>query len=53
MLNISWTFFISSKDLENQQLKVGLVLIDVFSKYATVRPIASKDPPDVLARIMG
>ena len=28
------------------------MLTDVFSKYATVRPIKSKDPPDVLAGIM-
>ena len=45
-------FFISSKDLENQKFRIGLVLIDIFSKYATVIPIKSKEPPDVLAGIM-
>ena len=45
-------FFISSKDLENQKFRIGLVLIDIFSKYATVIPVKSKEPPDVLAGIM-
>ena len=45
-------FFISSKDLDQQKFRIGLVLIDVFSKYATVIPIKSKEPPDVLAGIM-
>ena len=42
-------FFISKKDLENQKFRIGLVLIDIFSKYATVIPIKSKEPPDMLA----
>ena len=29
-----------------------MVLIDVFTKYAVVVPIKSKDPPDYLARLM-
>ena len=45
-------FFISKKDLENQKFRVGLVLIDVFSKYAVVVPIKSKEPPDFLAGMM-
>ena len=32
-------FFISSNDLENQKFTIGLVLIDIFTKYATVIPI--------------
>ena len=38
--------------MENQKFRIGLILIDIFSKYATVIPIASKQPPDVLAGIM-
>ena len=45
-------FFISKNDLENQKFRIGLILIDIFSKFATVIPIASKQPPDVLAGIM-
>ena len=42
-------FFISKNDLEHQQkFRVGLVLIDIFTKYAVVIPIKSKQPPDVL-----
>ena len=45
-------FFISKNDLENQKFRIGMVLIDIFSKYATVIPIKSKEPPDMLAGIM-
>ena len=45
-------FFISKNDLENQKFRIGLVLIDIFSKYATVIPIKSKEPPEMLAGIM-
>ena len=45
-------FFISKNDLENQKFRIGLVVIDIFSKYATVIRIKSKEPPDVLAGIM-
>ena len=45
-------FFISKNDLENQKFRIGLVLIDIFSKYATVIPIKSKEPNDMLAGIM-
>ena len=45
-------FFISRKDLENQKFRVGLVLIDVFSKFASVVPIKSKEPPDFLDGLM-
>ena len=44
--------FISKDDLENQQFRIGLVLIHIFSKYAAVIPIRSKEPPDVLAGVM-
>ena len=43
-------FFISKNDLENQQeFRIGLVLIHIFSKYGTLIPTKSKRPPDVLA----
>ena len=46
-------FFIGREDFENKQkTRVGLVLIDIFSKYAVVLPIASKLAPDVLAGIL-
>ena len=46
-------FFIGKKDLKRQKtFRIGLVLIDVASKYATVIPIQSKEPPDVLAGMM-
>ena len=38
-------FFISSNDLENQKFRIDLVLIDIFTKYATVVPIKGKQPP--------
>ena len=34
------------------ELEPVLVMIDIFSKYATAIPIASKTPPDVIAGIM-
>ena len=41
------------EDFENKQkTRNGLVLIDIFSKYAVVLPIPSKNPPDVLAGIL-
>ena len=45
-------FCISKNDLEHQNFRIGLVLIDIFSKYATVIPIKSKEPPDMLAGVM-
>ena len=46
-------FFISKNDLENfQKFRIGLVLIDIFTKYAVVIPIKSKSPSDLLAGIM-
>ena len=45
-------FFISKHDLENQKFSIGMVLIDIFSKYATVIPIKSKEAPDIIAGIM-
>ena len=36
-------FFISPNDVESKQkFRVGLVLIDIFTKYAVVIPIKSK-----------
>ena len=43
-------FFIT--DLENQSYKIGMACIDIFSKYATVVPIKSKQGPDFLAGLM-
>ena len=34
------------------KIEIGLVMIDIFSKYASVIPIASKETPDVLAGMM-
>ena len=46
-------FFISKNDLENQQeFRIGLVLIHIFSKYGTLIPTKSKQPPDVVAGLM-
>ena len=45
-------FFITNNDLKNQKFRIGLVLIDIFSKFAVVIPIKSKQPPDLLAGIM-
>ena len=46
-------FFISKSDLENQQeFRIGLVLIHIFSKYGTLIPTKSKQPPDVGAGLM-
>ena len=45
-------FFITNNDLDNQKFRIGLVVIDIFSKFAVVVPIKSKQPPDLLAGIM-
>ena len=46
-------FFISPNDVESKQkFRVGLVLIDIFTKYAVVIPINSKQPDDILAGMM-
>ena len=46
-------FFIPKNDLENQhEFRIGLVLTHIFSKYATLIPTKSKQPPDVLAGSM-
>ena len=39
-------FFVN--DLEDQDYKIGLMVIDTFSKYMTVVPLKSKQPPDML-----
>ena len=35
-----------------EKIEIGLVMIDIFSKYAVVIPIASKETPDVIAGMM-
>ena len=44
-------FFITKNDLDNQKFRIGLIMIDIFSKFALVIPIKSKQPPDLLAGI--
>ena len=43
-------FFIN--DLENQKFKVGMVIIDTFSRYAVVVPIKSKSEGDVASGLI-
>ena len=43
-------FFIT--DLENQKIKIGMVMIDIFTKYASVVPLASKSEGDVAAGVL-
>ena len=43
---------ITNNDLKEQKFRIGLVMIDIFSKFAVVVPIKSKQPPDLLAGIM-
>ena len=46
-------FFIGKNDFENEQkFRLGLVLIDIFGKYAVVIPINSREPQDILSGIM-
>ena len=45
-------FFISNKDLVTQKFRVGLLLIDVFSRKAVVIPINSKNMVDVTTGIL-
>ena len=45
-------FFITKNDLLNQKFRVGMIMIDVFSKFMAVMAIKSKEPRDVLAGIM-
>ena len=47
-----WDFFYIKNDLDDQKYRIGLLLIDVFSRKATVVPIASKQPADITAGIM-
>jgi hypothetical protein len=42
-------FFVN--DLANQNYKIGLLMIDIFSKYMTVVPLKTKQPSDVLEGI--
>ena len=43
-------FFIN--DIPNQKFRVGMICIDIFSKYMNAVPISSKKPPDILAGVM-
>ena len=43
-------FFIN--DLENQKYKIGLICIDIFSKFMTVVPLPSKQEADVAAGVL-
>ena len=43
-------FFIN--DIPNQKFRVGMICIDIFSKYMNAVPISSKQPPDILAGVM-
>ena len=43
-------FFIN--DLENQKVKIGMTMIDIFTKFACVVPIASKSEGDVAAGLL-
>jgi len=43
-------FFIN--DLENQKFKIGMTMIDIFTKFACVVPIASKSEGDVAAGLL-
>jgi hypothetical protein len=48
-------FFIGKKrdsDLENQKFKIGMVMIDIFSKYAVVIPISSKETGDIASGVI-
>ena len=45
-------FFISKNDLDNQTFRIGMMCIDIFSKYMHIVPIKSKTPPDILAGMM-
>ena len=43
-------FFIN--DLDNQDYKIGLLMVDIFSKYMTVVPVKTKQPDDILQAIV-
>ena len=45
-------FFITNNDLKNQKFNVGMVVIDIFSKYLVIVPIKSKLQDDVLAGLI-
>ena len=48
-------FFIGKKrdeDLENQKFKLGMVMIDIFSKFAVVVPLRSKETEDVASGML-
>ena len=44
--------FFKINDLENQKFKVGLLMVDIFTKYMVVVPIASKGEGDIASGMM-
>ena len=44
-------FFVTKKHFKNQKLRIGLSMIDVFSKFAVVIPIKEKKAEDIMAAI--
>ena len=42
----------SINDTPKQKMKVGMMCIDIFSKYMVVVPLMSKQPADILAGLM-
>ncbi len=45
-------FFITEKQLQNQEFPFGLSCIDIFSKYATVVPIKSRKHEEIMRGIL-
>ena len=43
-------FFIN--DIPDQKFNIGMICVDIFSKYISVAPLKSKQPPDILAGLM-
>ena len=43
-------FFIN--DLPDQKFRIGMICVDIFSKYLNVAPLKSKQPPDILAGLL-
>ncbi len=44
-------FFVIKKQFKNQKLRIGLSMIDAFSKFAVVIPIKEKKAEDIMAAI--
>ena len=50
--SINWFFLFKRLFGKLPKFRIGLVLIDILTKYAVVIPIKSKSPSDVLAGMM-